>query len=242
MTKSAETNLKDVSKLVNQLSEKLTEINTKLLGELSEVKEGINFLNTSFEEVKTSVASLTSDLRSVKGVVEELKTENGELRSELAALRNEVIDMKQYSRRNNVEIKGVSFHAGENVEKVVVSLARKVNVSLSSADFDALHRVPTKDREKQNIVVKFCSRETRDRFVLQAKKTKNLFDESSRERIFVNDHLCPERKILLGKAIQKKKSCHWKYVWVSESKILARKEDGSRVVQIRTEADLCKIA
>lgn len=178
----------------------------------------------------------------MKGFVGELKHENAELRSELAALRNDVVDMKQYSRRNNVEIKGVSFHAAENLVNMVIALAGKVKVDLSPADFDALHRVPTKEKDKQNIIVKFCSRVTRDYFVLQARKSRSLFDETSRERIYVNDHLCPERKILLGKAIQKKKSSHWKYVWVSESKILARKEDGSRVVQIRTEADLCKIS
>lgn len=117
-TKSSECNLKELSKLVNQLSERLTEINNKLLKELSEVKERIGFLNNSFEEVMASVVSLTTELRSVKGVVAELKSENGELRTELAALGSEMTDM--YSRCKNVEIKGVSFHANENMEGLVV--------------------------------------------------------------------------------------------------------------------------
>lgn len=73
MTKSSESNLKELSKLVNQLSERLTEINSKLLEELYQVKEGIGilFFYDSFEEVKASFASLTTELRSVKGVVEE---------------------------------------------------------------------------------------------------------------------------------------------------------------------------
>lgn len=51
MTKSSQCNLKELSKLVNRLSERFTEINNELLEELSEVKEWIAFLNNRFEEV-----------------------------------------------------------------------------------------------------------------------------------------------------------------------------------------------
>lgn len=41
--------------------------------------------------------------------------------------------------------------------------------------------------------------------------------------------------------MQKKKTVGWKYVWVFESKILASKEDGSRVIHIRSESDISKM-
>lgn len=114
----------------------------------------------------------------------------------------------------------------KNVENIVAALARKVNVSLSSADFDVIHRVCPQKTEKQNIVVKFCSRATGDHPMLQAKKTKGLLEDLSRERIYINDHQYPERKILFGSAIHRIKSCHWKYMWVSERKTLAKTARG----------------
>lgn len=73
MTKFSQTIVKEHPELVNQLYKRIAVINNQLLEELPEVKEEIGFLIDSFEKVKASVASLTSELHAVKGVVVELK-------------------------------------------------------------------------------------------------------------------------------------------------------------------------
>lgn len=125
MPKATESNVKELSKLMNQLSDKMTEINDSLMGELSEVKRGIDLLKSSFEDVKTLVTSLTTELCTLKGAVSELGNENKELKRS-SHQKNKVINLKQYSRRSNVEIKGAPFCTREDIVKIVVALAQKV--------------------------------------------------------------------------------------------------------------------
>lgn len=67
------------------------------------------------------------------------------------------------------------------------------------------------------VVVKFLSRSTRDRILKAAKKhrlNRLTLGFEGNEPVFINEHLCPEYKVLLGKAIQLKREktgsfCVW---------------------------------
>lgn len=52
--------------------------------------------------------------------------------------------MEQYSRLNNVEIKGIPVTKGENCAAILTAVGDAIACALSSADFDVIHRVPTK--------------------------------------------------------------------------------------------------
>lgn len=124
------------------------------------------------------------------GAVSELENENKELKAEHMSLRNEVIDSKQYSRRNSVEINDVTLCTNEDIVRISVDLAQKVEVVLSVSHLDAVYRIPTKDKDKPNIILKFFSRYLRDQFVYHARKVGNLTSDVSKQHMFVNDHLC----------------------------------------------------
>lgn len=59
--------------------------------------------------------------------------------------------------------------------------------------------------------------------------------------LYLNEHLCVENKILLGKARQVKRDKDWKFVWVSQGRILMRKAEKSPVLHITCDADLAKV-
>lgn len=59
--------------------------------------------------------------------------------------------------------------------------------------------------------------------------------------LYLNEHLCVENKILLGKARQAKRDKDWKFVWVSQGRILMRKAEKSPVLHITCDADLAKV-
>lgn len=56
-------------------------------------------------------------------------------------------------------------------------------------------------------------------------------------KVFINEDLTKAAKALLWNT---KKRLHglWKYVWVSNGKILAKKNDGDKSVWVRAESDL----
>lgn len=84
----------------------------------------------------------------------------------------------------------------------------------------------------------------RDLIVKSARKNRlntSTLGFSTNQPVFVNEHLCLENKALLGKAVQRKKDKNWRFVWVSEGKILARKFENSKVVHVTCEDDLAKL-
>lgn len=205
------------------------------------------------------MTSLTSNLRQwLPGRCAKIEKENAALKNENAAIAAECYELKkvvtaseqkltnleQYSRNKNIEIKGLPASDDEDLPEILKKLGDTIGEPITKSDVDICHRVPTKDGGCPNIVVQFHSRTKRDAVVEKARKKRVRTDElgaPGRSPVYVNDHLCPDLKILLGKAIARKNEKQWKYVWTKEGKILARKTDTSRVLRITSVNDLEKI-
>lgn len=54
--------------------------------------------------------------------------------------------------------------------EVVRKIAEEVGTAVEPSDIDVVHRVPTMKKEISNIIVKFMSRESRERVLQDAKK------------------------------------------------------------------------
>lgn len=115
---------------------------------------------------------------------------------------------------------------------------------MSTHDIDIVHRVQTRGDGPSNIIARFVSRGKRDQILLAAKKTRlntGMLGFGENEPVFVNEHLCPDNKVLLGKAIRTKREKNWKFAWVADGKILMRKTEQSRAVHVTCEDDLAMI-
>lgn len=126
------------------------------------------------------------------------------------------------------------------VQKVATSLG----VEIDESDIDIVHRVRSQDKDKPNIVVRFATRSARDRVLSAAKKTQlnvGLLGFEGNQPLYVNEHLCIETKTLLTKAKQAKRDKGWKYVWVTQGKVLMRKTENSNVLHVTCEEDLTKV-
>lgn len=214
------------------------------LTEVQELKKSVTNMDLKIEQFRAEIQNAVRDIAEVKKTQVEANNEVRELRQQVFEMQQEIIDMKQYSRRNNLEIKGVPLAADESLPGVMLTIANCLKSSLRVDDIDVIHRVPTKDRNRPNIVVKFLSRKTRDELLVKAKKqrlTGSVLGFDANEPVYINEHLCPEYKVLLGKAIQTKRDKNWKFAWVSQGKILMRKTENARVVHIACDADLEKI-
>ncbi|KAH6943525.1 hypothetical protein HPB50_023163 [Hyalomma asiaticum] len=90
----------------------------------------------------------------------------------------------------------------------------------------------------------FKSRTKRDAVLHKAKKArlsnKDIGSDNT-QKIYVNEHLCPTLKRLLGIAIGRKRDNGWKSVWSYNGKIFARKSDETPIVRIEHDEDLSNI-
>lgn len=250
--------IKEITKVLVELTTKfveaLTELrcelkkvdssNTVIQEEITSVKASMKFINDSFEEFRADVKGFRQELTEAKKQTLEVQKESTRVVRELKEVKRELVELKQYSRRANLEVKGIPMNDEDDLDTIFTTMASCLETDVSVADVDVIHRVPTRKPGPPNVIIKFVSKCKRDKFLQSAKKHRlNAralgFDTS--EPVFVNEHLCPENKILLGKAIQAKREKNWKFAWVAEGKILLRKTEKSRAVHVACEEDLDKI-
>ena len=91
--------------------------------------------------------------------------------------------LEQYTRRNSVRISGIPEELSENTDGIVLKLAEKLDVPITSADIDRCHRVGKPDNRgrtaattkmrHRDINVKFATYNARHRLYSMRKELRN---------------------------------------------------------------------
>ncbi|KAH9360462.1 hypothetical protein HPB48_009669 [Haemaphysalis longicornis] len=142
--------------------------NDALKKKLDEVVKSMKFMNTTFEELREA----KEELEILKKAREALKAGKEGLTQSLAKAQKEITELKQYSRKNNIEIKGIPQLKDEFLTEVVQKIGDKVGGKVQPSVIDVVHRVRTKERGSTNVIVRFVSRRAREKLVQAAKKKK----------------------------------------------------------------------
>ena len=112
-------------------------------------------------------------------------------------LEKQQANMEQYSRRNNVEVSGISNEVSdENLEKKVIDICKESGIVLNLYDIEACHRPPSghvNTSNSKHVIVKLASRKHSEA-MLHLKKSIN-----SCSSIDITNSLCPYYPFLLGK-------------------------------------------
>nr|XP_037268977.1 uncharacterized protein LOC119160828 [Rhipicephalus microplus] len=204
----------------------------------------MGFINEGFQSFKAEIETIRQEVTEATNRSLGSQKECQRLEKELRDIKREIIALKQYSRRNNIELKGVSLTEGEDVADIVLKVATFLKAKLSGQDVDVAHRVPTKGSGPPNIVVKSVARHVRDSILTAAKKNRRNVGSlgfQGSEPVYVNAHLCPENKVLLSKSIQAKKERNWKFAWFADDKVLMWKSVNLKVVHVTCKDDLSEI-
>lgn len=106
-------------------------------------------------------------------------------------------DVEQYSRRDNIIIRGVPETSGKSTNDIVMDLAFKAGVNVTPQDISTSHRLKQRRASQpSSIVVKFTRRDVRNEIM---RKKKNLRNQPDCGSIFFDEHLTSLRhKILMA--------------------------------------------
>ena len=98
------------------------------------------------ENLTRQVSNLQRSLKRSNQKIKELKSENEKLKQAVNMNILEIINLEQYSRRENVRIHGVPEPQGkrDDREEVVVELAEKLGINIESYDIQKAHRLGRK--------------------------------------------------------------------------------------------------
>ena len=146
-------------------------------------------LSDNVQSLVSTNEILTSELSIVKNV-------NNVLENRIVNLEKQLSKNKQYGRRNNFKISGISNQIpDQDLEENVVKICKDSDINISPIDIEGCHRLP-RGRNSTNttkrVIAKFVSRK-HSGAMLQRKK-----DINSKNKVFVTHSLCPYR-FLLGK-------------------------------------------
>lgn len=235
----------ELAKKIEELETLVTDLASKFeaktidkdvdVDEVADLQESVKFMSKQYDDMVKERDELVASNKA-------LVASNKELVAKNAALEKRVANLEQYSRLNNVEIKKVPVTKGENCAAILTAIGDAIDCPISSADLDAIHRVPTKS-DDLNIIARFCCRDKKNDFVRKARKARLRtnqigFSGEEHEPVYVNDHLTHENKILFAMALKLKKEHSWQFLWTDNCLIKARKTCDSKVYRISSEADL----
>lgn len=204
----------------------------------------MDFINKAFEGIRKEFEALSKE----KDELKRKKCESASIPYEtlLQAIKEteaRLVHCEQYSRNTHLEMKGIPKEENENVTDTVRKIGDLIGSPIAADEIEVCHRVPTRNKES-NIIIQFRSRARRDA-VLEAAKKKRISNKdlgsTASTPIYINEHLCPVLKRLLGMSVAKKREYNWKFVWVRNGRIFARKTDNAPILEITLADDLEKI-
>ncbi|CAK1595949.1 unnamed protein product [Parnassius mnemosyne] len=217
--------------------------------DLKLMKPEVADMRTSLEFVQCSVESLNSKITEINQEIQSLlKTKDDvvKLKQRLENFEDSMREFEQRSRMNNIEIKGVPMSPSENLFEIFSKLGDHINCVIPKNQINYIARIPMRnDKLNKTIIISVHNRYLKEDFVAAAKKRTIVpADLGLRgdNRIFFNDHLTLENKMLLNKAKKLAKERGFAYVWVKGCKIFARKNPTSHIITIKSEYDLKKFS
>lgn len=203
-----------------------------------------NLFSSKMDASKALMEEMKQEIKKVRGENKEMKHENTALKCSIVDLQLRVRNLEQYSRRNNIEISGVPGSQSENIELVLVDIARSINVVMSKEAVVVAHRVPSfSERRTPSIIVKFTTKREKDTWIEGFKTRRPLTADMinrkfGKEEVYVNEHLSPANKLLLKKTKEVAQTKNYAYVWNKDGKIFVRKEAGDKIRRINNEDEL----
>lgn len=231
------------------LADILTEIR-KISTKNDNLETSINYLHAQLAEANQLLRDQERKFKECQTQIDNLSVANATLKAENSKLTLRVNDLEQYSRRNCVEVKNIPEVAGENVQSTIAALGQAVGFPIDVSMIDAAHRLrknPNAPSEPRAIIIKFVRRTDKDRLLQlrRAKRTLNTHDLKESvpvvtkfvaRPIFINESLTRSNRVLLAKCKQFRRERGIKYLWVRNGTIYMRKEEGSKAVEISSEA------
>ncbi|XP_063372262.1 uncharacterized protein LOC134660448 [Cydia amplana] len=238
--------------MINQLKQSMMDVVSDQLKPLKqsvqEIKNSMEFMNSRFEDIETEQVA-------AKKAMGDLQVDNTKMKTEIVELNQRINNFEQQVRASNLELQCVPENKQENLISIVCSMASTVGSTLSETNIlnctriAKLHADSTRPR---SIVVQLASPRVRNE-LLAATVTYNKanpYDKLNSEHlglpgaktpVYLVEHLSPANKTLHAATRKKAKEHGYKYVWVRDGRVYARKTDQSEYIYIRNMDSLNKI-
>lgn len=217
----------------------------------SEMNGVVETLKDEFTKTTDFICDEQKDLNDMLEEKEKriafLEEENLHVKSRLVKLESRLTSIEKISRNCNLEIQAVPERSNENVMALFKNLCETVNCGIEESNVIACRRVAkinASSKRPRNILISFSNSRLRDNIL----SAVHRYNKSHRDhpllstdlripgepsKIYIAEHLSPEQKLLHAATRKKGKELMFKYVWVKNGQIYARKDDTTSAILIR---------
>lgn len=156
-----------------------------VVSSLESADKTMQCLQESINHLSNALISVRKDLCDVKAEMKEmakLKTEVQKLKYENTYLKERVVDLEDYSRRDNIVVTGIKEADKEDCRLVCRELFRKLQIE-ENVEVVRTHRLGSKGHDSfRPLIIRFRFHENKEKVM----KNRKLLKDTG---IFINDHL-----------------------------------------------------
>lgn len=234
------------SELEELLDRKLQSLMGNLDGRFKDIEKSLEFLGGTMEDMANTVKVVQKQVVTLEQKQNKLETQNREHLSRIQQLEVQINQQAQSACDTKLEISG-GIPVNVDHEVFIQQVFEKCAISPVPAKSEYVtekHIFHGKPDQPKSIIVTFQSKAVRDKILTKVRKDKpslNSKDFTSQEPfnpIYINEHLTPYYKRVLYEAKQIKKDKGYKYLWIRDGKILAKKADSDKVMRINSLQDV----
>lgn len=245
----------NLNKRLDELTSKIDNVNSVVLGKLKDLEERIDsheksaeFINNQYESQKQMTESVIKDQMKLEQVNADLTKEIIELKKDFKKQGSELNNLQQYSRRECIEINGVPPTDDENTEEIVIHICKEIGVTVEKSDVVACHRVKTSKGDPY-IITKFLNRKTKENVMRNRKNLKHKTVErlgfpaeenKKQNKVFINESLTPRNKNLFRLVRLKADEMKWEFYWTKNGTVYAKKNENTAPAKISDFEDIAK--
>lgn len=221
----------------------LVELNKKMQV-VMDIREDTSFYAAKYDEMVTKQNELLQIIKKQQNQFEDLSNRFKNLEKVNQSLQQRVEALEQAEKSSNIEIVGLKMADKENTLSMVQTVAKRLDVKLEDVERAWRLGRPVPGRRPPPLIVKLRSVAARDLWMGKRgllRSNKDIFsDENDDSPIFFNEDLTKHNRDLLWNVKQKLKAT-FKYIWVKNGRILCKKIENAKTIQVTSMADLDKI-
>lgn len=208
------------------------------------VRELLLVINKKFDTMETSMNFHSEMVDEMHKTLQEMRNENSKLRKEnedmkttIKQLQNDVLNL-QLMNKNHEEVSQRNKNVvifGMKEGKDVCKILDKLNVPCQSEDY-TIKTIPSKAINKP-ILVSFKSEELRN-MVIEKRKLKKVIDttecniEGPKRKIYINEDVPRETRVLFNKTKKLKTEKNFKFVWIKNGQVYCCESEETRAIRI----------
>ncbi|XP_031332757.1 uncharacterized protein LOC116166258 [Photinus pyralis] len=224
----------------SQLDQLSGDINPTLKQFMEQVVSSLQFMSNKMEELSSSMNSIAKENKELK---DEIKTLNQHMETkdkQIETLTARVTKLEQYKKRKFIEIHGVDGDKSTSPEDKFKIISEKIGcegIPYKTVDLINL-------KSSNILLVKLHTVENKEKFIKMGKMWWRNFSEEERKttkRLYFNEHLTPENRLLFRETRKKSAALGYKYTWIKNGRILIKKDDSAKVLSVNSVKDVEKL-